>query len=221
MSFVRRSWDLVKRPAISARSRDPDFSLTAQRNIDELFRATNGIRLLQGSSVEAVGLAESFNRRLNIPTNNLADPGEASTPGQDDRKGIEREVEGSKGGSNGALPVYSASGTSFDIPLSFETAITGFRLMFRSSGGGSMNGNVILSINGNAITTSSFNTTARDFPSQQYASFAGNVIKGQQQGQPQFYAKGSILTVSWNSFSPAGHFAAFDLSVIEKKIVYI
>ena len=220
--YIRRAFDLIPRPAIAPRSRDPDFSLTAQRNIDELFRATNGIRILQGASVQAVGIAEQFNRRLNIPTSTSPAnaPSEQHDPGEDQREEVvvlnNHELIGS-----GASGSKSTNGTSFEFNLDYDSAIYGWGINLSKTGGGSITGRVILEVNGSAITTALFNTTTRSFTSGTMIYFPQISIKGQSQGQRVFFNKGSKVRVRWVSMSNAVNSDSISLSVTEKRIKHI
>jgi hypothetical protein len=63
--YVRPAYDKQLTQAITTRARDPETPLTVQRNIDEAFRAINGLRILAGASPQAIARALNYNRAIN------------------------------------------------------------------------------------------------------------------------------------------------------------
>lgn len=77
MVYRRAAWDRQTSKTISARAREPGVAISTQRNIDELFRAVNGLRILQGADPSAVARAQKFNAGLNAANQivTVGDPG--------------------------------------------------------------------------------------------------------------------------------------------------
>jgi hypothetical protein len=85
MVYVRKAYDKLVTQSISTRSRDPNTPLDVQRNIDESFRAINGLRVLTGADPVAIARALNYNRALNqVSARFSLSAGDQTPPGTDD-----------------------------------------------------------------------------------------------------------------------------------------
>jgi len=97
MVYVRKAYDKVVNESISTRSRDPSTSIDMQRNMDEAFRAINGLRIIAGADPPAIAAGLAYNRALSqVSARFNLSAGDQPPPGTDPDAGVSKIPEDDK-----------------------------------------------------------------------------------------------------------------------------
>lgn len=189
MVYVRPAYDKVLTQSITTRARDPETSLTVQRNIDEAFRAINGLRVLAGASPAAIARALNFSRALNSVSARFTlgvqdeqppvnEPSEPRIIQETETHNIPMAVTGHTGS------LHYTQTFILPYPWSIEKAIFHF-----TDGLGSTGLFTVAALLGNAggvggsqLNTNSAGTVNRGWSDGGKYTYAKNQIKGQESG---------------------------------------
>lgn len=189
MVYIRPAYDKVLTQSITTRARDPETSLTVQRNIDEAFRAINGLRILAGASPQAIARALNFQRAQNSVTSRFTlgvqdeqppqnEPSEPRVIQETETHYMPMKVTGHTNATHYTdtfiLP-YPWSLEKAHFQFSDGLGTTGlFRVaaLLGSAGG----------VGGSQLNTNTAGTANRGWTDGQKYTYAKNQIKGQESG---------------------------------------